>query len=84
MTLRSSTLAAFRARPLVIAAGLTALFASAAPALAQTPSPADEQYRQALYQRETGEPYTAIETLESLLSANPTLNRARMELAVAY
>ena len=84
MTLRSSASAAFRARPLVIAAGLTALFAGAVPALAQSTSPADEQYRQALYQRETGEPYTAIETLESLLSANPTLNRARMELAVAY
>jgi hypothetical protein len=71
------------ARPLVIAAGLAALLTSAAPALAQSAA-VDEQYRQALYQRETGEPYTAIETLESLLSANPTLNRARMELAVAY
>jgi hypothetical protein len=71
------------ARPLVIAAGLAALLTSAAPAHAQSAA-VDEQYRQALYQRETGEPYTAIETLESLLSANPTLNRARMELAVAY
>lgn len=45
---------------------------------------ADDQYRQGLYQRETGRPYSAIETLESLLAANPTLNRARLELAVSY
>lgn len=44
----------------------------------------EEQYRLGLYQRETGQPYASIETLESLLAANPTLNRARLELAVAY
>lgn len=44
----------------------------------------EAQYRQGLYQRETGQPYTAIETLETLLTGNPTLNRARLELAVAY
>src|SRR5690606_29386695 len=44
----------------------------------------EEQYRQGLYQRETGEPYSAIETLQSLLAAEPTLNRARLELAVSY
>ncbi|TAK86334.1 MAG: hypothetical protein EPO12_02575 [Aquabacterium sp.] len=48
------------------------------------PGPADDQFREGLYQRETGRPYAAIETLESLLAANPTLNRARLELAVAY
>ena len=76
-----------KARPLVIAAALSTLLAGLAPvqaAQAQSAPAVDEQYRQALYQRETGEPYTAIDTLESLLSANPTLNRARMELAVAY
>lgn len=44
----------------------------------------NEQYREGLYLRETGRPYSAIETLESLLQANPTLNRARLELAVTY
>lgn len=44
----------------------------------------DDQYRLGLYQRETGQPYASIDTLESLLAANPTLNRARLELAVAY
>lgn len=50
----------------------------------QSASAVDDQYRHGLYQRETGQPYAAIETLESLLQANPTLNRARLELAVAY
>ena len=44
----------------------------------------EARYRLGLYQRETGSPYSAIETLEGLLTANPTLNRARLELAVAY
>lgn len=44
----------------------------------------EDQYRQGLYQRETGRPYSAIDTLESLLQSNPTLNRARLELAVTY
>lgn len=47
-------------------------------------SDADEQYRQGLYQRETGQPYSAIETLDSILASNPGLNRVRLELAVAY
>jgi tetratricopeptide (TPR) repeat protein len=51
---------------------------------AQAQSAVDAQFRQGVYQRETGQPYAAIETLETLLSANPTLNRARLELAVAY
>lgn len=63
-------------------AGAIALVCAALPVAHA--APADDQYRQALYQRETGEPYAAIETLETLLTANPTLNRARLELAVAY
>lgn len=47
-------------------------------------SAVEDQYREGLYLRETGRPYSAIETLESLLQANPTLNRARLELAVTY
>lgn len=69
---------------------IAALVASACAAQAQgTPGSADAaaaeaQYRLGLYQRETGEPYSAIDTLETLLAANPSLNRARLELAVAY
>ena len=44
----------------------------------------DDQYRQGLYLRETGQPYSAIDTLDAILAANPSLNRVRLELAVAY
>lgn len=66
---------------------MAALVASACAAQAQGAADAgaaEAQYRLGLYQRETGEPYSAIDTLEALLSANPSLNRARLELAVAY
>ncbi len=44
----------------------------------------DDQYRQGLYLRETWQPYTAIETLDAILAANPSLNRVRLALAVVY
>lgn len=73
---------------LSLMAGLVAsTFGAQAQTTAQTaaqPSAAEAQYRLGLYQRETGQPYSAIDTLESLLSAEPGLNRARLELAVAY
>lgn len=69
---------------LYLATWLTLCLPTAAHAQTQAPATADDQYRLGLYQRETGEPYSAIDTLESLLSSYPTLNRARMELAVAY
>lgn len=83
--LKTTTAPLFHASALTIAC-LIGMAAPSGSANAQqaTSAAVDDQYRQALYQRETGEPYTAIETLESLLSANPTLNRARLELAVAY
>ena len=70
-------------RPLIAACALAC--ATLWPALAHAEgSDIEDQYRQGLYERETGRPYSAIETLESLLQANPTLNRARLELAVTY
>ena len=72
-----------RRQTLAWTAAIAGLLAPLSSAQAQTGA-VDEQYRQAIYQRETGEPYTAIESLETLLAANPTLNRARLELAVAY
>ena len=66
----------------VLAASLCCL--SAASAFAQSTSAQEDQYRQGIYQRETGQPYSAIDTLDALLQASPTLNRARLELAVAY
>jgi hypothetical protein len=69
-------------RLVAIATALTCLASTGAQA--QATSAVEDQYRQGLYQRETGRPYSAIETLETILAANPTLNRARLELAVAY
>jgi len=64
--------------------GVAACLLLALSSVSQAQPGVDDQYRLGLYQRETGQPYASIETLESLLSANPTLNRARLELAVAY
>jgi hypothetical protein len=68
---------------LVAVATVLSCLAAAGVQAQSTPS-VEDQYRQGLYQRETGRPYSAIETLETILAANPTLNRARLELAVAY
>ncbi|MEY4429515.1 MAG: hypothetical protein RLZZ182_2204, partial [Pseudomonadota bacterium] len=72
-----------RPAPLALAlAALSPLGALAADATAGATT--ESLYRQGLYERETGRPFDAIDTLESVLNANPTLNRARLELAVAY
>lgn len=68
----------------LVASTLSAQAQTAAQPSAAQASAAEAQYRLGLYQRETGQPYSAIDTLESLLSAEPGLNRARLELAVAY
>ncbi|MGH6649160.1 tetratricopeptide repeat protein [Aquabacterium sp.] len=73
-------------RSLPVAALVSGLFClTTLPAHAQSaPASVEEQYREGLYLRETGRPYSAIETLETILAGNPTLNRARLEVAVAY
>lgn len=76
--------AAARRRATAILLGALGAAFLPVPAAAQSAPDADERYRQALYLRETGQPYAAIESLEALLAASPTLNRARLELAVAY
>jgi hypothetical protein len=70
-------------RVVALATGLSCFSALNAQAQSAPPS-VEDQYREGLYQRETGRPYSAIETLETILAANPTLNRARLEVAVAY
>ncbi len=70
-------------RVVIMATGLSCFGALNAQAQSASPS-VEDQYREGLYQRETGRPYSAIETLETILAANPTLNRARLEVAVAY
>ncbi len=68
---------------------ITASVAALSPVLAlaqqdTSGSAIEDQYRHGLYLRETGRPYSAIDSLESLLQADPSLNRARLELAVTY
>ena len=41
-------------------------------------------FKEGVYQREQGNLFTSIEALQTVLSNAPTLNRARLELAVAY
>jgi len=42
------------------------------------------QFEEALDNRESGKVYDAIKIFENILATNPYLNRARLELAVAY
>lgn len=76
---------------------LTSVLSIAAPVmlLAQETPPAtltDEQFRQqmedlfrqAMEKRESGNIYSAIEDFQSILSTQPKLHRARLEMAVAY
>ncbi len=45
---------------------------------------AQKMFDQAMEKRDTGDTFTAIQLFESLLQQQPQLNRARLELAVAY
>jgi len=53
-------------------------------ALAETPDPIQQKFDQAMEERESGKVYDAIKIFENILATNPYLNRARLELAVAY
>jgi tetratricopeptide (TPR) repeat protein len=44
----------------------------------------DKLFKEGMYQREQGNLYTAIEAFQTVLSNQPSLNRVRLELAVAY
>lgn len=44
----------------------------------------EKLFKEGLFQREQGNLFTSIEALETVLSNRPTLNRVRLELAVAY
>ena len=52
-------------------------------AQAKTPTP-NEQFLNAIELRDSGNLYQAIDILEHLLNTSPRLDRARLELAVAY
>ena len=55
-----------------------------APATAQEALDNDKLFKEGIFLREQGQTFSAIEALETVLSNNPALNRARLELAVAY
>ncbi|WP_432470636.1 hypothetical protein [Amphritea sp. HPY] len=45
---------------------------------------AEEFFKKGMEERTEGKPYSAIESFQTILSNEPALNRARLELAVAY
>jgi tetratricopeptide (TPR) repeat protein len=53
-------------------------------AAAQETVDTDKLFKEGIFLREQGQVFSAIEALETVLSNNPSLNRARLELAVAY
>jgi tetratricopeptide (TPR) repeat protein len=53
-------------------------------ALAETNDLIQQQFEHAMEERESGKVYDAIKIFENILATNPYLNRARLELAVAY
>lgn len=73
----------FNRKLLSLAIG-TLLATAAASALAQEAVDAEKLFKEGVYQREQGNLFTSIEALETVLSAQPALNRARLELAVSY
>ena len=54
------------------------------PATAQEELDNNKLFKEGIFLREQGQTFSAIEALETVLSNNPALNRARLELAVAY
>ncbi len=48
------------------------------------PVDVEELFRQAMEERDQGDPYASIELFHSILSSQGSLQRARLELAVAY
>jgi hypothetical protein len=59
-------------------------FAGLSTASAQEAVDTDKLFKEGIFLREQGQVFSAIEALETVLSNNPSLNRARLELAVAY
>lgn len=53
-------------------------------ATAQEAVDTDKLFKEGIFLREQGQVFSSIEAFETVLSNNPALNRARLELAVAY
>ena len=64
--------------------GLTPALAEEALDEEMTDKHADTIFDSAMKERDSGKIYDAIEKFEYILSRRPSLNRARLELAVSY
>lgn len=62
----------------------TACLIIAGYARAEETDSVQQQFEEAMDSRESGKVYDAIKIFENMLATNPYLNRARLELAVAY
>jgi tetratricopeptide (TPR) repeat protein len=62
----------------------TAIAVEASTDAALTTEDAQSLFEQAIEERDTGKVYNSIEKFEYILSRRPSLNRARLELAVSY
>lgn len=60
------------------------LVMTAAPVIAEESDSVQAMFDQAMSDREAGKVFEAIKLFEDILKTNPYLNRARLELAVAY
>lgn len=67
-----------------IALVLLSLVIAASPALAGNTDLEQTLFDEAMADRESGKVFDAIKLFEDILQVNPDLNRARLELAVAY
>jgi len=59
-------------------------FIAAGSVMAEEADPIQSQFDEAIASRKSGKVYDAIRIFENLLGTNPYLNRARLELAIAY
>ncbi len=74
-----------KAKPMARLFLATALMAGVSSGVqAQNQADMDLLFKEGIFQREQGNVFTSIEALETVLSNQPSLHRARLELAVAY
>jgi len=72
-------------RQVLLATGTLALVTGGAVAAEEETSFDPEQFfTQGMEDRQAGKPYSSIKAFQSILNNQPALNRARLELAVAY
>jgi tetratricopeptide (TPR) repeat protein len=71
-------------KALICAAGIVCLSAPTQLLAAPSADELQKMFEQAMQTRESGKTFEAIKLFETILNSHPTLNRVRLELAVAY